>query len=284
MGSTTFSGPVTSTNGFVGSVTGNVTGNVTATTVSSTSGNFTNIDAGASGTAGSVDIFPATASKGKVAITAADAAGNTTTSITVAAQAAARTYTVPDAGASASFVMSTGTSTGISATSAELNAVAAVVAGTVSASKAIVVGANKNIDTLAIADGGLKLGSGAGTAVGATAAEINLNCDQSAYSETLTAAGDVTSALTARVHAFDTTLGAQTSTPAAPGAANYGVINVWTLTVRPGSDNHVMTLTNFRGGSAATSATFDAVGETLTAIGGPDNKWHIIGEDGVTLA
>lgn len=32
MASTTFSGPVTSTNGFVGALTGNVTGNVTGTT------------------------------------------------------------------------------------------------------------------------------------------------------------------------------------------------------------------------------------------------------------
>ena len=48
-----------------------------------------------------------------------------------------------------------------------------VVAGTVTASKAVVVGANKNIDTIVIADGGLKLGSGAGTAVTATAAELN---------------------------------------------------------------------------------------------------------------
>ena len=31
MASTTFSGPVTSTNGFIGAVTGNVTGNVTGT-------------------------------------------------------------------------------------------------------------------------------------------------------------------------------------------------------------------------------------------------------------
>ena len=41
MSSTTFSGPVTSTNGFVGAVTGNVTGNVTgavaATTVTASS-------------------------------------------------------------------------------------------------------------------------------------------------------------------------------------------------------------------------------------------------------
>lgn len=59
---------------------------------------------------------------------------------------------------------------------AELGVLDAVVAGTVSASKALVVGANKNLDTLVIADSGLKLGSGAGTAVTATAAEINARC------------------------------------------------------------------------------------------------------------
>ena len=37
MSSTTFSGPVTSTNGFVGAVTGNVTGAVAATTVTASS-------------------------------------------------------------------------------------------------------------------------------------------------------------------------------------------------------------------------------------------------------
>lgn len=63
----------------------------------------TNLDAGASGTAGSVDIFPATAAKGKTTLSAADNAGDTTTSIATAAQAAARTYTVPDAGADAAF-------------------------------------------------------------------------------------------------------------------------------------------------------------------------------------
>ncbi len=64
-----------------------------------------NLDAGASGTAGTVDIFPTTASKGKTAITATDNSGNTTTTINTAAQAGARTYTVPDAGASCSFLM-----------------------------------------------------------------------------------------------------------------------------------------------------------------------------------
>ena len=41
MASTTFSGPVTSTNGFIGSVTGDVAGNVTATTGTST---FNNVE------------------------------------------------------------------------------------------------------------------------------------------------------------------------------------------------------------------------------------------------
>lgn len=67
-----------------------------------------NIDAGVSGTAGSVDIFPATAASGKIQIAAADSAGDTTTTITNASQAAARIYTIPDAGTDASFVMTAG--------------------------------------------------------------------------------------------------------------------------------------------------------------------------------
>lgn len=70
-----------------------------------------NLDAGSSGAAGTVDVFPTTASKGKIAITATDSTGNTTTTITNAAQAGAVTYTIPDAGASANFVMSEGAAT-----------------------------------------------------------------------------------------------------------------------------------------------------------------------------
>jgi hypothetical protein len=54
----------------------------------------------------------------------------------------------------------------------ELEFLDGVEAGTVTASKAVVVGANKNVDVLAIAD--LKLGSGAGTSVVPTAEQINL--------------------------------------------------------------------------------------------------------------
>lgn len=125
----------------------------------------TNLKAGASGTAGTVDIFPTTASKGKTEFTSADNSTNTTTTIAVAAQAGAVTYTVPDGGASASFVLSSGTSTKTTATSTELNTIAGVTAGTVIASKALV------------ADSGIKISGllnstfGAGTA---TVAPINL--------------------------------------------------------------------------------------------------------------
>ena len=70
-----------------------------------------NLDAGSSGAAGTVDIFPTTAAKGKLALTAADSAGDTATTNVNASQAGARTYTIPDAGASASFVMTAGAQT-----------------------------------------------------------------------------------------------------------------------------------------------------------------------------
>jgi hypothetical protein len=69
------------------------------------------IKAGASGTAGTVDVFPSSATTGKIEITATSSSGDTTTTITNASQAGARTYTILDAGTSANFVMSEGTAT-----------------------------------------------------------------------------------------------------------------------------------------------------------------------------
>lgn len=93
-----------------------------------------NLDAGASGAAGTVDVFPSTASKGKLSITAADSAGDTTTRLVNASQAGARTYTIPDAGADADFVMTAGDQTiaGNKTLSASLKSSAGVgaVAGT----------------------------------------------------------------------------------------------------------------------------------------------------------
>ena len=61
---------------------------------------------------------------------------------------------------------------GVTATTAELNLIDGSVAGTAVASKALALGANKNVDVLAVAD--LKLGAGAGTSVTSTAAELNI--------------------------------------------------------------------------------------------------------------
>lgn len=55
-----------------------------------------NIDAGASGTAGTVDVFPTTASKGKLAISCTDQTGNTTVGLVVGAMGQATTVTIPD--------------------------------------------------------------------------------------------------------------------------------------------------------------------------------------------
>ena len=88
------------------------TGDVTINgTLSNSSVSQTNVVGGASGTAGSLQVYPATALKGKTSITCTNNAGNTTTTITTAEQAGARTYTVPDAGGNASFVMTAGAQT-----------------------------------------------------------------------------------------------------------------------------------------------------------------------------
>lgn len=85
---------------------------LTGTTANVTTVNATDIDCGASGTAGSLDVFPATSSTGKLHLLAASNAGNTTTTITNASQATTRSYTIPDAGADANFIMSKGATFG----------------------------------------------------------------------------------------------------------------------------------------------------------------------------
>jgi hypothetical protein len=80
-----------------------------------------NLDAGASGTAGSVDVFPPTASKGKLTMTCADQTGDTAVSVVAGAMAAARTLTIRDPGAAASFLTTTdATAAATTATAAEI--------------------------------------------------------------------------------------------------------------------------------------------------------------------
>lgn len=67
----------------------------------------------------------------------------------------------------------------------ELGYLNSVVAGTVAAGKAVVTTTSKHIDALVISDGGLALGAGAGTAVSATADELNMNDDSLAFVDRL---------------------------------------------------------------------------------------------------
>lgn len=85
---------------------------IIATTATIPTVNATDIDAGASGVAGSVDIFPTTASKGKLRFTVTDQTGNTTVTVNAAAMGQATTITIPDPGAAAaSYVLTEGAQT-----------------------------------------------------------------------------------------------------------------------------------------------------------------------------
>jgi hypothetical protein len=107
-----------------------------------------NLDAGASGTAGTVDIFPTTASKGKFILSCTDQDGATNVTLKPAAMAQASVISIPDPGAATANVLLTSAANDqavVAATAAELDKLAAVTAGTVAASKAVVVDSNKDV-------------------------------------------------------------------------------------------------------------------------------------------
>lgn len=92
----------------IGTITTLTVTTANVTTENVTTVNAKDLDAGSSGVAGTVEVFPTTALKGKLSFVAGDSAGNTTTTITNASQAGAVTYTIPDAGASGKFVLAGG--------------------------------------------------------------------------------------------------------------------------------------------------------------------------------
>jgi len=73
-------------------------------TFAGTSGFNGAVDIGSSGTAGSLDIFPATASKGKLNIACANQTGNTTVTLNANTMGQATTINIADPGVAASFV------------------------------------------------------------------------------------------------------------------------------------------------------------------------------------
>ncbi len=84
----------------------------TITTLTAPTVNATNVDAGASGTAGTVDVFPTTAANGKMIVAAVDAGGAYNTTISNSAMGQSSVISIPDPGAATSkFVLQDGNNT-----------------------------------------------------------------------------------------------------------------------------------------------------------------------------
>lgn len=154
-----------------------------------------NIDAGASGTAGTVDVFPTTASKGKFILSAVANDGDTSVTLTNAAMGQASVISIPDPGAATANVLLTSAANDgavVTATSVELNYNDITTLGTLAASKAWT--SDASLDTIMPTGGKLTVQSGgditlesgstldvAGTfeianvAMTASAAELNYN-------------------------------------------------------------------------------------------------------------
>lgn len=155
--------------------------------------------------------------------------------------------------------LSSGIATATTASTAELNLIDGSIAGTAVASKAAVLGSNKNLDTLVIADGGLKLGSGAGTAIGATAAEINNAADVSARVQELTSSG----AVTAGKQSVELNHATVAIAATIADAANHQGLFVCKDTSATGTESHTLTLTAGTFNGTNTVATFNARDESL---------------------
>ena len=151
------------------------------------------------------------------------------------------------------------------------------IAGTAEPYKNVHLDANKAIDVVRTAS--LRIGaSGSEVAVTATPAEINAACDK--LVQALTGAAAI--AVDGTVNRATIAGGAYAFTLAAPGAAAVGQF----LSIEyVGGDTDVCTLSlaNVTGGSAATTASFNADGEGLLLFGAA-TKWVVVKEfGGVTL-
>lgn len=167
---------------------------------------------------------------------------------------------------------------GVTATAAELNYNDITTLGTGAASKAVVLDAGE--DYTWPATGVLTVGvvkDPAATTLGATFAEINTASDLSAQTETIAAAGAVSVLKRITKVAL---VGAGAITLAAPDATMLGYVKILEMTADNG--DVTMALTNVDGGSAATTCTFNDVGDALILVAGV-SKWHVIKEVGVVM-
>jgi hypothetical protein len=110
----------------------------------------TNLDAGASGVAGTVEVFPTTTAKGKFKLACADQDADTLVTLQPSAMAQASVISIPDPGAATANVLLTDQANDgavVTATSAELNLVDGSVVANSAASKAALLDASKLLQT-----------------------------------------------------------------------------------------------------------------------------------------
>jgi len=120
----------------------------------------TTLGAGKSGTAGTAEVYPATGSKGKLAITKADNTNNDTTTLAVDLHGQATSVHIPDGGAAASYVVQSTAAL----TLAEADVLDGAVVGTLTASKAVVADANSHVNAFHATTLGAGKSGTAGTA------------------------------------------------------------------------------------------------------------------------
>lgn len=111
----------------------------------------TKVSVGQSGIAGVLTVWPSTASTGNIRFVAASNSGNTSMTITNASQAGTRTYTIPDAGVSASFLMTQGAQTIVGTNTFSGNIIAN---GTFTSNTGAVMGGVTQINDLTVGTSG----------------------------------------------------------------------------------------------------------------------------------
>ena len=172
--------------------------------------------------------------------------------------------------------------TAVTASGTEINTLTSVTPGTATASKAVVLGASKEISTITTATitnlttSALTIGA---TALGSTATEIDTRCDDSAMSESIVAAG-----------ALSTSVALSELAVAGGGAVTLAVptkpamIKILHMTTYGG--NVTLALTNIVGTTLGTetTCTFNSVGDRLVLVSDSiSGKWIILKEAGVVM-
>lgn len=234
----------------------------------------TNLDAGLSGTAGTVDVFPTTALKGKLIVSATDNTGNTNVTLTNAAHGQATVVTLPDVGLATSYILQSTAAV----TAAEANVLDGATAGTQVASKVVVADANVNIGVVKAT--ALHIGAtGSEIQVNATPAEINNAADVSARTQELT----VTGAVTAGVQSVELNHATVVVAATIASAVNHPGLFVVKDTSATGTVAHTLTLTAGTWNGTATIATLNARDEALFVYFDSAGRGQVIANIGAVV-